>query len=97
MTISYQWLLSYLPEPLTIDDLSNILTSIGLEVEGTEAVEAVKGSLEGLIIAEVVTCGKHPNADKLSITTVNTGNGEAVQESAEPRMSLRDSVLYSLP
>ena len=79
MTISYQWLLSYLPEPLTIDDLSNILTSIGLEVEGTEAVEAVKGSLEGLIIAEVVTCGKHPNADKLSITTVNTGNGEAVQ------------------
>ncbi|HYD22411.1 MAG TPA: phenylalanine--tRNA ligase subunit beta [Flavipsychrobacter sp.] len=79
MTISYQWLLSYLPEALSIDDLSNILTSIGLEVEGTEAVEAVKGSLEGLIIAEVVTCGKHPNADKLSITTVNTGNGEAVQ------------------
>jgi phenylalanyl-tRNA synthetase beta chain len=79
MTISYSWLLTYLPEQLSIDELSKILTSIGLEVEGTEAVEAVKGSLEGLVIAEVLTCGKHPNADKLSITTVNTGNGEPVQ------------------
>src|ERR1044071_3651736 len=79
MTISYQWLLSYLPEQLGIDELSTILTSIGLEVEGTEAAEAVKGSLEGLVIAEVLTCDKHPNADKLSITTVNTGNGTPVQ------------------
>jgi phenylalanyl-tRNA synthetase beta chain len=79
MTISYQWLSAYLPESLNIDELSNILTSIGLEVEGTEPVEAVKGSLEGLVIGEVLTCEKHPNADKLNLTTVNTGSGEPLK------------------
>jgi phenylalanyl-tRNA synthetase beta chain len=79
MTISYQWLSTYLPESLSIDELSNILTSIGLEVEGTEPVEAVKGSLEGLVIGEVLTCEKHPNADKLNLTTVNVGSGEPLK------------------
>lgn len=73
MIISYQWLLEYLPEPLPVEELGVILTSIGLEVEAIEPVEAVKGSLEGLVIGEVLTCEKHPNADKLSVTTVNTG------------------------
>jgi phenylalanyl-tRNA synthetase beta chain len=76
MIISYQWLLQYLPEPISIDELSTILTSIGLEVEAVEASEAVKGSLEGLVIGQVLTCEKHPNADKLKITTVDTGNGK---------------------
>lgn len=75
MIISYRWLQEYLPEPLEVEELSRILTSIGLEVEAVEPVEAVKGSLEGLVIGEVLTCEKHPNADKLSVTTVNTGNG----------------------
>ena len=74
MIISYKWLLDYLPEPLPIDELSNILTSIGLEVEHIEASETIKGSLAGLVIGEVLTCAKHPNADKLSITTVNIGS-----------------------
>ncbi|NDC41048.1 MAG: phenylalanine--tRNA ligase subunit beta, partial [Chitinophagia bacterium] len=73
MTISYQWLQQYLPATITIAELSTILTSIGLEVEGTEQTEAVKGGLAGLVIGEVVTCEKHPNADKLSVTTVNVG------------------------
>jgi phenylalanyl-tRNA synthetase beta chain len=75
MIISYKWLLDYLPEPIAIEELSKILTSIGLEVEATEAVEAVKGGLEGLVTGEVLTCEKHPNADKLSVTTVNVGTG----------------------
>ncbi len=75
MVVSYQWLMNYLPEPLPVGDLDNILTSIGLEVEAIEPAEAVKGSLEGLVIGEVLTCEKHPNADKLKITTVNIGNG----------------------
>ena len=75
MIISYQWLLNYLPEPIPVADLSNILTSIGLEVEAVELAEAVKGSLEGLLIGEVLMCEKHPNADKLKITSVNIGNG----------------------
>jgi phenylalanyl-tRNA synthetase beta chain len=76
MIISYQWLLEYLPEPLPVNELSNILTSIGLEVESVDAAESIKGGLEGLVIGEVLTCAKHPNADKLSVTTVNVGGAE---------------------
>ncbi len=78
MIISYQWLLEYLPEPLPVNELSKILTSIGLEVEATEPVETIKGGLEGLVIGEVLTCGKHPNADKLSVTTVSIGGPEVL-------------------
>jgi phenylalanyl-tRNA synthetase beta chain len=81
MIISYQWLLEYLPgapEPLPVNELSKILTSIGLEVEAVEPVESVRGGLEGLVIGEVLTCEKHPNADKLSVTTVNIGGPEAL-------------------
>ncbi|RQO31827.1 phenylalanine--tRNA ligase subunit beta [Taibaiella sp. KBW10] len=75
MEISYNWLMQYLPEPVAIDELSQILTSIGLEVESIEKAEAVKGSLEGLVIGKVLTRETHPNADKLSITTVDVGKG----------------------
>lgn len=78
MIISYKWLLEYLPENLSVEALSKILTSIGLEVEGVEKTESVKGGLEGLLTGEVLTCEKHPNADKLKITTVNTGQGAAL-------------------
>lgn len=78
MKISYNWLMEYLPEPVNIDELSNILTSIGLEVESIEKSEAVKGSLEGLIIGKVLSREKHPDADKLSLTTVELDNGTIV-------------------
>ena len=78
MIISYQWLLEYLPEPLPVNELSKILTSIGLEVEAVEPVESIKGGLEGLVIGQILTCEKHPNADKLSITTVNIGTAETL-------------------
>lgn len=73
MTISYNWLQRYLPVALPVEELCAILTSIGLEVEGTEVMETVKGGLKGLVIGEVLTCGPHPNADKLKLTTVNIG------------------------
>lgn len=73
MTISYNWLQQYLPKSLSVDELSRILTSIGLEVEGTELIEAVKGGLKGLVIGEVLSCEQHPNADKLKKTTVAVG------------------------
>jgi phenylalanyl-tRNA synthetase beta chain len=79
MTISYQWLLSYLPEKLEIEKLSRILTSVGLEVEGIHPYEEVKGALQGLVIGEVLTCEKHPDADKLKVTTVNIGATEPLQ------------------
>ncbi len=77
MIISYQWLLEYLPQPVPVEELSRILTSIGLEVEAVEKAETVKGGLEGLVIGKVLTCAPHPNADKLKVTTVTTG-GEAI-------------------
>lgn len=79
MTISYNWLNEYLPVQVEPDRLSRILTSIGLEVESMEKYEEVKGGLLGLVTAEVLTCEQHPNADKLKITTVNTGGPEPLQ------------------
>lgn len=75
MTISYNWLNDYLPEPLQPEQLSSILTSIGLEVESIENFESVKGGLNGLIVGEVTQCEKHPDADKLKLTKVHIGGG----------------------
>jgi phenylalanyl-tRNA synthetase beta chain len=73
MTISYKWLSEYLPVIVDPERLSRILTSIGLEVESMHPYEEVKGGLQGLVIGEVLTTEKHPNADKLTLTTVNIG------------------------
>lgn len=79
MTISYNWLNDYLPEKIEPEKLSKILTSIGLEVESLETYENIKGALKGLIIGQVIECDKHPDADKLSVTKVNIGNGSPLQ------------------
>jgi len=76
MTISYSWLKQYINIDIEPERVAQILTSIGLEVEGFEKVQTIKGGLEGVVIGEVLTCEKHPDADKLSKTTVNIGNGE---------------------
>jgi phenylalanyl-tRNA synthetase beta chain len=73
MRISYNWLSRYLPVELPIEELSSILTSIGLEVESVEKIEAIKGGLKGIKIGKVLTCEQHPNADKLKKTTVDVG------------------------
>ncbi len=79
MTISYNWLSEYLPEKVAPEKLSKILTAIGLEVESLEKYEELKGGLEGLVIGEVLECEKHPDADKLSLTSVNIGGTEPLQ------------------
>lgn len=82
MTISYNWLSTYLPGGDMAQDpekLSKILTSIGLEVESLEKYESIKGGLAGLVIGEVLECEKHPDADKLKVTKVNIGSGEPLQ------------------
>ncbi len=73
MTISYNWLSEYLPITLEPEKLSEILTSIGLEVESMEKAESIRGGLNGLVVGEVMTCIKHPDSDKLKLTTVNVG------------------------
>ncbi len=79
MTISYKWLSEYLPVIIEPERLSRILTSIGLEVENMEKYEEAKGGLKGLVIGEVLSTEKHPNADKLTLTKVNIGNTEPLQ------------------
>lgn len=79
MTISYKWLSEYLPVTVEPERLSRILTSIGLEVESMHPYEEVRGGLRGLLIGEVLHTEKHPNADKLTLTKVNIGNGEPLQ------------------
>jgi phenylalanyl-tRNA synthetase beta chain len=79
MKISYNWIKDYLDIDLDPHEVAEILTGIGLEIEGTEEWESVKGGLAGVIIGEVLTCKKHPDADKLSVTTVNIGSDEPLQ------------------
>ena len=79
MTVSYKWLSEYLPVTVEPERLARILTSIGLEVESFEKYEEVKGGLKGLVIGEVLSTEKHPNADKLTLTKVSVGNGEPLQ------------------
>jgi phenylalanyl-tRNA synthetase beta chain len=79
MKISYNWLNKYLPEKIEPQNLSEILTSIGLEVESLEVFENFKGGLQGLIVGEVISCEQHPNADKLKLTKVNIGQDEPLQ------------------
>jgi len=75
MKISYNWLKSYIDFDISPETLCEILTDIGLEVEGLQTWESVKGGLKGLVVGHVLEEGKHPNADKLKLTKVDIGNG----------------------
>ena len=76
MKISYNWIKDYVKIDLEPAKVAEILTSIGLEIDGMEEWESVKGGLKGVVIGEVLTCKKHPDADKLSVTTVNIGSDQ---------------------
>jgi phenylalanyl-tRNA synthetase beta chain len=76
MKISYNWIKEYLKIDLEPSKVAEILTGIGLEIEGMDEWVSVKGALKGVVIGEVMTCKKHPDADKLSVTTVNIGTSE---------------------
>jgi phenylalanyl-tRNA synthetase beta chain len=79
MKASLAWLKNYIDLDYSPDKISEMLTTIGLEVEGLEEVEQVKGGLKGIVVGEVLTCERHPNADKLFLTTVNIGEGQVLQ------------------
>ena len=79
MKISYKWLQQFLQIDWEPSNTAELLTDLGLEVEGIETIESVKGSLKGIVVGEVLTCVQHPNADRLKITSVDLGSGEPVQ------------------
>jgi len=75
MKISLNWLKDYIDTSLSARELADILTDIGLEVEGIETFESIRGGLRGCVIGKVISCEKHPDADRLSLTTVDIGQG----------------------
>ena len=79
MKVSYNWLKHYITTDLDPKRMGEILTDTGLEVEGIEKIELVKGGLQGVFVGQVLTCEKHENADKLNVTTVDLGNGSPSQ------------------
>ena len=79
MKISYNWLKQFLKIDLPSSEVSEILTDLGLEVEIIETFQSVKGGLEGVVVGHVLTCEKHPDADRLKITTVDIGDAKIVQ------------------
>jgi len=79
MKISYNWLKNYVKTEHSPQRLSEILTDTGLEVEGLEKVEIIKGGLEGVVIGHVTSCKPHEDADRLNVTTVDIGEAEDVQ------------------
>ena len=79
MNISYNWLKRYLATDLSAEEIARILTDIGLEVEGFEKIETIRGGLQGVVVGEVLTCVDHPDSDHLHVTTVDVGSGEPLQ------------------
>jgi len=77
MQISYNWLKQFIKLDTDPEETAEVLTDLGLEVEGIEAFESLKGGLKGVVVGYVQSCEPHPNADKLQITKVDLGNGEA--------------------
>src|SRR5690606_8152216 len=73
MKISYNWLKQFIKTNRPSDEISALLTDLGLEVEGVETFESIRGGVQGVVVGHVLTCEKHPNADKLEITALDIG------------------------
>ena len=98
MKISYNWLKQYIDIPESPEEIGKILTSTGLEVEHVEEHETVKGGLKGLFVGSVLTCVKHPNADKLSVTTVDVGSGKILNVvCGAPNVAAGQKVIVAVP
>ena len=98
MKISYNWLKDYLEIDKAPEEVSEVLTSIGLEVEGVIKFETIQGGLENFVTGQVVECSKHPNADRLSTTKVDAGTGELLPiVCGAPNVAAGQKVIVALP
>jgi len=96
MNISYKWLREYVDFDLSADEVAKALTSIGLEVDGVEEVQSIRGGLQGIVIGEVLTCEPHPNSDHMHVCTVNLGQGEPEQiVCGAPNVAAGQKVLFA--
>ncbi len=98
MKIAYNWLRNFLDTDKTPEEISILLTACGLEVEHLEPWQSLKGGLEGIVIGEVLTCERHPNADRLSVTTVDVGDGTPKHiVCGAPNVAAGQKVVVALP
>ncbi len=98
MKISYNWLRQYIDITQTPAEVAALLTNSGLEVEGIEEWQSLKGGLKGIVTGEVLECAKHPNADRLSVCKVDTGNGDVRQiVCGAPNVAAGQKVVVALP
>ena len=97
MKISYNWLKDYLDINLPVAQMAEILTDTGLEVSGIESFQSVRGGLKGLVIGEVKTKEKHPNADRLSVTTVDVGTEILPIVCGAPNVETGQKVVVATP
>lgn len=98
MKISYSWLKQYIDIPESAEEIGKVLTSTGLEVESVQPFESVKGGMKGLVVGEVLTCARHPNADKLSVTTVDVGGTEPLHiVCGAPNVAAGQKVVVATP
>ena len=95
MKISLNWLQQYIKLDLEVQQISELLTDTGLEVEGIEEIESIKGGLKGIVIGEVLSCEKHPNADRLKICTVNIGESVLYIVCGAPNVASGQKVLVA--
>lgn len=95
MKISFNWLKKYINTEISVEEAGQILTDTGLEVESIEKIEAVKGGLEGVVIGQVLTCEKHPDADKLKVTTVDVGTGTLQIVCGAPNVAAGQTVVVA--
>ena len=97
MKISKNWLFDYIKTGLSTEELCEILTDIGLEVEGTESVYSRGNGLDKIVVGHVLTCEKHPEADRLSLTSVDVNAGEPLQiVCGAPNVAAGQKVLIAL-
>lgn len=96
MKLSYNWLKDYLESDLSPQQLADVMTSIGIEVDSVEEQEEIPGGLAGVVVAEVVECEAHPDSDHLHITKVNDGSGELLTVvCGAPNVDKGEKVLFA--
>lgn len=97
MKISLNWLRRHIDIQLEPEKIAQALTACGLEVEGFEEIETIKGSLKGVVVGEVLTCEKHPDADRLKLTTVDVGDRILSIVCGAPNVAAGQKVAVALP
>jgi phenylalanyl-tRNA synthetase beta chain len=96
MKISYKWLQRYLQTDLSVEEIGELLTEIGLETEKIHQIGGIPGGLKGVLVGHVVSCEQHPNADRLKLTQVDVGAEELLSiVCGAPNVAKGQSVLVA--